>query len=649
MRSLSLYVTFFIFCSSVAIGQIVIEPPINYTPFDNVLRQIVVFNTDLPARGYVQFGEVELNRYSSISTEGTNHQLVLYGLKPSTTYQYQVAAFDSLGESISAIEEFTTLPLPTDIITPQEVTINDAETGFYSVQLENIQNKQTNIIDRDGDIVWYDEVSVPGSPCTGYFWTTQKTFLYLYEDCQTLREKSLEGTVLREVTFPDSFYLHHEFILNDAGNILALVATARTIDKSSIGGSANALVVGDGIVEMDWDGNILSYWSAFDHLDPYSNDYANSSFWDQYLGVESEDWLHANGLSFDLDGHYLLSVRNLNQILKIHRETGEILWSFGMGGNFTFDSMENVFLAQHACTATGPNRYLLFDNLGVMGQSRSLEFELSNQDLTATTLASYGDQVTVFTPVVGNALRLLNGHTTTVFGQLGRIVEETTNGEIVWDMNYGQFTYRAYHQVDLNPVAPDIILLDSVICLEEGDPLSAPFYLATTHPGGFFSGDAVVDGLFDPSLAGNMPQEITYHYGPFTLTTSVDFDQMPEVPVILQQGDLLTTSQGNRWQWYLDGEAIPGAVSNTYLATTLGTYTVASLSEGGCPTFSEPIEVILLSNQELTPVDSNCVLFPNPAINELYIRWDYPIKEMLILNSQGQLVQAINGQSRKQF
>ena len=619
-------------------GQPTIVDVASEVHINNVLRYDIVVETTAPARAFVAFGQTNLDRYSSVSEPGTVHNLTIYGLKPNTAYQFQAIAFDSLGQSVSSLFSFTTGNLPSDIITPTSVVNNSSEEGYYMVNLESTEPRQTNIIDREGQVVWYERTEVPGAPCTGFFWTEQNTLLYLLEDCHTVQELSLAGSVLREVILPDTFFVHHEFFLNKEGHLVAMVATGREIDKTPVGGPEDALVVGDGIVEYDWEGNQLYYWTTFDHFDPLSS-VEDGSFWDPYFGNTSEDWLHANSISVDLDGNYLFGVRNQHQIHKIHRETGDIMWSFGMGGDFDFANATDMFLEQHAFIPTGPNQYLLFDNLGISGLSRTLEFSLDTEDFEAQRIETFGTQVNVFTPVVGNALRLPNGHTTTVFGQKGRIVEETEDLEIAWDLSYDVFTYRAYFQESLNPVFPSIQLLDSAICLENGTPLPAPFYPEANLSGGYFEGPGIVNGLFDPSLVGPGVHSLSYHFGPITEEVTIYIEDFPAPTTISQNNDLLIAAGGNRWQWYLNDEPIPGATSMTYQAVDLGTYQVATLSAGGCASFSDPLEVNVLSTQDLVWEQSDLLLFPNPASNFLNIRWGFPIQKVQIMNSKGQTLQ----------
>lgn len=72
-------------------------------------------------------------------------------------------------------------------------------------------------------------------------------------------------------------------------------------------------------------------WSTFDHLavDDAAPDIS-------ITGTSVNPW-HGNAIELDTDGHLLVSFRNMDEVTKIHRQTGEVLWRLGGKRNqFTF-------------------------------------------------------------------------------------------------------------------------------------------------------------------------------------------------------------------------------------------------------------------------------------------------------------------------
>ncbi len=81
---------------------------------------------------------------------------------------------------------------------------------------------------------------------------------------------------------------------------------------------------------------------------------------------------------------------------------------------------------------------------------------------------------------------------------------------------------------------------------------------------------------------------------------------------ITQIENLLTSSPGTTYQWYLNGILIPGATSQSYLATQNGNYTVMTTNASGCSATSNPFPIISflgIDNIDGTNVIS---IYPNP-------------------------------------
>ena len=581
----------------------------------NVLRYEATFQTTEPALAYLSVMQGGQSFNTSVSGPATEHVLPLYGLKENLPYQLVAHAFNTLGETSSMPVAFTTASVPTNI--PKPIGVSNGlgnASDLVAINLPIGTHHFIEIYDRNGKLVWYQLVDSPASPCIGYYWTKNKTLLFLDDDCQTISEMDLAGNVLRTVDISGlpggPFYFHHEFRLNDDDHLVALIAELRTIDQSSVGGPADAQIVGDGFLELDWDGNLLQYWTSFDHLDPLTAT-GSDGFWQFYFGPESNDWLHANSLMEDTDGHYLMSLSNPNQVIKIHRETGEIIWTLGDSGDFTISPTDARFRNQHSVSATGENRYLLFDNRGGIFYSRSTELEIDPVNMTATRIFTFDDGQETLTPVVGNALRLANGNTLTCFAQKGLIKESDPDGNEVWSLDLQLFSYRAYHFDKLYDDIPEAQLLVPGICLDD-EPNAAPFYPEVEPSGGYFSGMHVVDGLFDPLAAGVGLHDVTYTYGWKSFPLQIAVSTTPDIPAIQETGDLLSTSGGYTYQWYLNSAPIPGAIDSFYVATQIGTYQVELFNQGGCSALSEPILIEVLPTRE-TPAQEALSIFPNPT------------------------------------
>jgi len=193
----------------------------------------------------------------------------------------------------------------------------------------------------------------------------------------------------------------------------------------------------------------------------------------------SLQFIHANAIDIDFDGHFLVSCRGLDEITKIHRTTGEIIWRWGGTKNeFTFVN-DYPFTHQHSIRSLGNNRYLLYDNGNYSGQyypsgnnvSRAVEYELDTNLMEATKVWGFVHPDSLYTPSIGGAQRLPNGNTLINFGNLqwlntGSIVTEVdSNNQIVFQLEYddGGNLYRA-QKFDWFFYTPTFGCTDSLAC-----------------------------------------------------------------------------------------------------------------------------------------------------------------------------------------
>lgn len=110
------------------------------------------------------------------------------------------------------------------------------------------------------------------------------------------------------------------------------------------------------VQEYTPDDELIFQWAAWDHLDIRDIQLSNPTGEQMYFS-------HMNSIDIDDDGHIILSNRELSEVTKIHRQTGEIIWRLGGAHNqFTFinDPLQGP-RNQHAARVLGDNVYSLFD------------------------------------------------------------------------------------------------------------------------------------------------------------------------------------------------------------------------------------------------------------------------------------------------
>ncbi len=245
-------------------------------------------------------------------------------------------------------------------------------------------------------------------------------------------EIDLEGNVIWKSkkivsTHNDENSWHHIYNLLDDDTIITL--------KPNVIGT----VVTDYIVNFDRDYNILWSWTYADHFELPHCDPANIC-----------DWTHSNHLNmFKEEGVVYINSRNLSQYFKIDMDTGEVLWTFGKGGDFDMitDHPDPWFEFAHTpeIDTFDGNEIMFYDNGSEeRGYSRIIKYRIDDVDMTAEVIFEFdGSHIDRkwFTRFWGDVDTLDNGNIFITAGAFEateetRLFEITKDGEIVWEMSF---------------------------------------------------------------------------------------------------------------------------------------------------------------------------------------------------------------------
>jgi len=113
---------------------------------------------------------------------------------------------------------------------------------------------------------------------------------------------------------------------------------------------------------------------------------------------------------------------------------------------------------------------------------------------------------------------------------------------------------------------------------------------------------------------------------------------LPSVPTITAEGNLLISSSTTGNQWYLDGKIIEGAVFQTYEALSEGIYTVETKNTNGCLAISAQYDYKGQGIEEMLFV-TDLVIVPNPAYDYISIQGSF--EELTIYDMLGREVETI--------
>ncbi len=200
------------------------------------------------------------------------------------------------------------------------------------------------------------------------------------------------------------------------GNYVVLGIDIRTVDMSALvaGGNSAAKISGAIFQERTLGGETVFEWKSLDHIP------VTDATEDVDLLQAAIDYIHVNAVAEDSDGNYLVSCRHLDEIIKINRATGAIIWRFGgsksKGNQFTFLNDNGGgfvgFSHQHDVFRTAAGRIMMLDNgnLKPTPFSRAVEYEIDETLKTARLTWSFQPDPAIYTQGMGSVQELENGN-----------------------------------------------------------------------------------------------------------------------------------------------------------------------------------------------------------------------------------------------
>jgi hypothetical protein len=206
---------------------------------------------------------------------------------------------------------------------------------------------------------------------------------------------------------------HECRILSDTSYVI-LGIREDTVDLSALpGGNPRAIVWNNVIQERTFTGRTLFEWRSLDHI-PVSD-----AIKDVDVNTPVVDYIHINSVVVDTDGNFLVSCRHTDEIIKINRTSGAVMWRLGgslsKGNQFRWlnDSVGGFrgFNHQHSAIRTQRGTILLFDNGNFKPgdkSSRVVEYELDEQAKTVRKVFEYVPSPAIYAATMGSVEELSN-------------------------------------------------------------------------------------------------------------------------------------------------------------------------------------------------------------------------------------------------
>lgn len=411
-----------------------------------------------------------------------------------------------------------------------------------------------------------------------------------------IQKVDYSGTILWDYSYSSSTYcMHHDICPMPNGNVLIISYDVKTAtDVANAGCTFSGSVWSEKVMELQPVGsnaaNVVWEWKFWDHicqdqnssLPNYVSSIVNNP---QLLNVNynaKKDWIHMNGIDYNpiLD-QIAISSHNLNEWYIIDHSTttteaashaggfagkgGDILYRWGNPAAYQASGTTylNVTHDAHWIPEGVPNAGWLvgFNNKGISSTQSCV-------DMVNPPRVAYNYTLTpgqAFGPTIYDARINVNGYTS--------------------NMGNSQQLPNGNHHVALATAG----IIKEI--------------------------DANANLLWTKTATGNIPQSFRYN-------ACYINNAAPAIPQISFNGTDLVSTSAVTYQWYNNGDLIPGANSQTYLPTQDGNYVVRITDANGCvyqysTSFTYNSSMIGISS---TDYNNSSIYYPNPSTGVLFLK-----------------------------
>mgnify|MGYP003345705836 FL=1 len=261
---------------------------------------------------------------------------------------------------------------------------------------------------------------------------------------------------------------HHEARSIADGRVVVLAGVEQVL--TDVQGPGAVDVLGDMILVLDKDLNVVWTWDTFDHLDPHRaailNEKCPGACPPLQLSSVANDWTHGNAVEETQDGNLLYSTRHQDWLIKINYDggngDGRILWRLGKDGDFAMQSKDAYpwFSHQHDGNFDASGKLAVFDDGNTRvaqmggGNSRGQVLQVDETHMTVTPYLNA--DLGVYAAAVGSAQRLRNGryHFDAGFVQENKTIdsysfEVSPAGKIDYEAHQNVILYRSFRMQDM--------------------------------------------------------------------------------------------------------------------------------------------------------------------------------------------------------
>ena len=411
---------------------------------------------------------------------GLSANFYLGGMRGGTQYVARHAVETGSAVDRGAELTFTTGDAP-DSLSAHNVMNGPPPTVIEGFLLEATLFTNPVATDIEGNIVWYypSILSFLTRPSgDGHFFGIMQV-PGGDQSQQLIREFDLTGMTVRETNAARVNEqlaamgkhtiggFHHEARVMPDGRIVTLASVEQIM--SGVQGDDPTNIVGDMILVLDSNLQVVWTWDAFDHLDvrrqaTMADQCSPGSCPPLFLARTGNDWTHGNSVQLTPDGSLLYSARSQDWVIKIDYQNGngggDVLWRLGKDGDFQYISQDAYpwFSHQHDPQLLADNTsVLLFDN----GNGRNAADPSANSrgqliyldEVNRTASLQLNVDLGQYSFALGSAQALLDGnyHFETGFLSDGTsmAIEVDPQGNPVYALRGMAPAYRSFRMRDL--------------------------------------------------------------------------------------------------------------------------------------------------------------------------------------------------------
>jgi arylsulfate sulfotransferase len=418
----------------------------------------------------------------------------LAGLRANTTYTAQHILYNDTEHAFNSVVgatkgpqlTFSTGSLPSGLYT-DTILIPDPAGASNPFLLGSALGPSAVANDLAGNVVWYgpnfSNYYITSPEAGGVMWGIVE-YTPTNRAQEAVRKIDLTGMTLLETNAArvneQLAYLgkrqitgfHHEARTLPDGNIVVMGDVEQLL--TNVQGPGTVDVIGDMVIVLDPNLNVLWTWDTFDFLDVSRQAVLGETCVSEggcppyMLAPDPNDWTHGNAVKWTADGNLIYSSRNQDWVIKIFYNygsgDGHIIWKMGPDGDFQINSSDPYpwFSHQHDPNFElfNPSMLLVFDDGNTRvkveggGHSRGQALQVDEQNMVVTPVLNA--DLGYFSYALGSAQLLLDGnyHFDVGFVEENNTIdayslEVTPSGQIIYNAHQNTILYRTFRMATM--------------------------------------------------------------------------------------------------------------------------------------------------------------------------------------------------------